>query len=104
MSGTITVQNIQGPTTGSNANQVLIPSGHNLRAKNNVVQVGSYCTGYGSGARLTTSSTSWNTISINGTGQILDNTIKNGANVIGMTKISNSSHLELTFSLGLMSI
>ena len=98
MSGTITVQTIQGPTTGSNANQVLIPSGHNLRAKNNIVQVGSYCTGYGSGARLTTTSTSWNTINIGGTGQILDNTIKNGSNVIGMTKISNSSHLELTFS------
>ena len=32
MSGTITVQNIQGPTTGSNANQVLVTSGHTLHA------------------------------------------------------------------------
>ena len=39
MSGTITVQNIQGPTTGSNANKVLIPSGHTLHAPGHVVQV-----------------------------------------------------------------
>ena len=39
MSGTITVQNIQGPTTGLNANQVLIPSGHSLHAPGHVIQV-----------------------------------------------------------------
>lgn len=39
MSGTITVQNIQGPTTGSNANQVLVPSGHTLHAPGHVIQV-----------------------------------------------------------------
>ena len=39
MSGTITVQNIQGPTTGSNANQVLVPSGHTLHAPGHIVQV-----------------------------------------------------------------
>ena len=30
MSGTITVQNIQGPTSGSDANKVIVPSGHTL--------------------------------------------------------------------------
>lgn len=32
MSGTLTVQNLQGPTTGANANKVIIPSGHTLDA------------------------------------------------------------------------
>ena len=39
MAGTLTVQNIQGPTSGANANQVLIPSGHTLHAPGHVVQV-----------------------------------------------------------------
>ena len=30
MVGTITVQNLQGPSSGANANKVLIPSGHTL--------------------------------------------------------------------------
>lgn len=42
MSGTITVQNIQGPTTGSNANQVLVPSGHTLHSPGHVLQVQQY--------------------------------------------------------------
>lgn len=32
MSGTLTVQNLQGPTTGANANKVIVPSGHTLDA------------------------------------------------------------------------
>ena len=42
MSGTITVQNIQGPTTGSNANKVLVPSGHKLHAPGHIVQVSAF--------------------------------------------------------------
>jgi hypothetical protein len=39
MVGTLTVQNLQGPTSGANANKVIIPSGHTLAAEGHVVQV-----------------------------------------------------------------
>ena len=39
MAGTLTVQNLQGPTSGANANKVLIPSGNNLIATGHVLQV-----------------------------------------------------------------
>ena len=32
--GTLTVQTLQAPTSGANANKVLIPSGHTLDASN----------------------------------------------------------------------
>jgi hypothetical protein len=39
MAGTLTVQNLQGPTSGANANKVIIPSGQELYAAGHVVQV-----------------------------------------------------------------
>jgi hypothetical protein len=39
MAGTLTVQNLQGPTSGSNANKVIVPSSHELYAAGHVVQV-----------------------------------------------------------------
>jgi hypothetical protein len=30
MAGTLTVQNLQGPTSGANANKIIVPSGHTL--------------------------------------------------------------------------
>ena len=39
MAGTLTVQNIEGPSSGSNANTVIIPSGQKLHAPGHVVQV-----------------------------------------------------------------
>lgn len=39
MAGTLTVQNIEGPSSGSNANTVLIPSGQELHAPGHVIQV-----------------------------------------------------------------
>jgi len=38
MAGTLTVQNLQGPSTGANANKVLIPSGQTLHAPGHVIQ------------------------------------------------------------------
>jgi len=32
MAGTLTVQNIQGPTSGDNANKIIVPSGHTFDA------------------------------------------------------------------------
>ena len=39
MAGTLVVQNLQGPSSGANANKVLIPSGQTLYAAGHVVQV-----------------------------------------------------------------
>lgn len=39
MAGTLQVQNLQGPSSGANANKVIIPSGHELHAAGHVVQV-----------------------------------------------------------------
>ena len=39
MASELTVQTIQGPTSGSNANRVIVPSGHELYAAGHVVQV-----------------------------------------------------------------
>ena len=39
MAGTLTVQNLQGPSSGANANTVLLPSGQTLYAPGHVVQV-----------------------------------------------------------------
>ena len=39
MAGTLTVQNIEGPTSGDNANRVIVPSNHELYAAGHVVQV-----------------------------------------------------------------
>ena len=34
--GTLTVQNLQGPTSGANANKVIIPSGQTLEVTDNI--------------------------------------------------------------------
>jgi len=39
MAGTLTVQNIEGPSSGANANTILIPSGQKLHAPGHVIQV-----------------------------------------------------------------
>ena len=55
MSGTIVVQNIQGPTSGANANKVIIPSGQQLYAPGHILQVTTVQTT----VYQTWSSTSW---------------------------------------------
>lgn len=39
MAGTLTVQNIEGPSSGANANKVIIPAGQTLYAPGHVLQV-----------------------------------------------------------------
>ena len=39
MAGTLTVQNIQGPTSGANANKIIVPSGQTLYAPGHILQV-----------------------------------------------------------------
>ena len=38
MASELTVQTIKGPTSGANANTVLVPSGHNLHVPGHVIQ------------------------------------------------------------------
>jgi len=58
MSGTLTVQNLQGPTTGANANKVIVPSGHTLDASQ----------GFTPPAGHVVNVTRWTTTSFNGSG------------------------------------
>ena len=53
MAGTLTVQNLQGPSSGANANTILIPSGQTLHAPGHVLQVQ---TGFKRGVVSTSSS------------------------------------------------
>ena len=39
MAGTLTVQNLQGPSSGANANKIIVPSGQELYAPGHVMQV-----------------------------------------------------------------
>lgn len=38
MAGTLTVQNLQGPSSGANANKIIVPSGHDFIASGQVLQ------------------------------------------------------------------
>ena len=61
-----------------------------------IIKRGSYNTGYGLGSRVITSSSSWNTMNINGTSQAGMNIGKASDDVLTFSKISNKSHLEIT--------
>lgn len=39
MAGTLTVQNLQGPSSGANANKIIVPSGQTLYAPGHVISV-----------------------------------------------------------------
>ena len=97
---TLHVENLKGPTTGSNANKIIVPSGQTLDASGGtitpssgqIVKVATYNTGYGSGARTISSSASWTTIAINGTSNNAVN-CSQASNVITYNKSANSNLL-----------
>ncbi len=62
------------------------------------VKYGSYYTGYGSGARTTTSSQSWTVVNINGTNQHGENIGKFSDDGLTFDKVSDQSHLEISVS------
>ena len=64
-----------------------------------IIKRGSYNTGWGSGARTTTASTSWSTINVNGTDQAGFGIGKFSDDGLTFEKISNKSHLEITINL-----
>ena len=64
-----------------------------------ILSFGSYNSGYGSGARLATTSTSWANLEINGTNQAVFGQItKNSDDSLNYNKTSNSSHLIISIN------
>ena len=88
----------------NNASQITVPTGQkivgtdavSIVAPGQVVNTGSYNTGYGSGARLTTTSTSWNTLNIMGTGAAAFGSCSASSNVITFNKKYNNSQILIT--------
>ena len=101
---TLTVQNIQG--SSSNNNTINVASGHKISGDagsviipGSIISAGTYNTGTGSGARLTTTSTSWQVLEINGTNQATFGRIsKYSDDGLQFNKISNSSHLIISLN------
>ena len=54
MASELIVQTIQGPSSGANANKVIIPSGHTLSAAGHVIQVKTFTSGSSLGTINTT--------------------------------------------------
>ena len=101
MAGTLSVQTIQGLATAADPTTVSIASGHILHAPGHVINFGSYNTGYGSGARLVTTSTSWQTLNINGTDQATFGSLTkhpSNGNVLAFNKKSSNSQLSIVLN------
>ena len=101
---TLTVQNIQG--SSSTSNTINVTSGHKISGDagsifvpGQIISAGTYNTGTGSGARLSTTSTSWVILEINGTNQATFGRIsKYSDDGLQFNKISNSSHLIISLN------
>jgi len=90
---TIYVNNINERTTGNGTDV------NNFRAQGAVINSGTYNTGYGSGAMINTTSTSWQTLRINGTSQAVHGSItKKSADALNFNKISGNSHLIISIN------
>lgn len=102
MAGTLSVQQIQGLASATDPTTVTIPTGHKLVAADTggvispgqVINYGSYNTGYGSGAGLSSTSTSWQTLNIVGTNAAgFGSCSQTISNVITFNKKYNNSQL-----------
>ena len=115
MAGTLSVQQIQGLASAVDPTTVTIPAGHKLVASDTsgslsagqfvpltpgqVINFGSYNTGYGTGAALSSTSTSWQTLNINGTDQVAFGAVSkdpSSDDVIIFNKKYNNSQLSIT--------
>ena len=105
MAGTLSVQQIQGLASAADPTTVTIPTGHKLVATDTggvispgqVINYGSYNTGYGSGAGQQMTSTSWQTLNIEGTNATaFGSCSKSITNVITFNKKYNNSQLIVT--------
>ena len=84
--GTLTVQTLQAPTSGANANKVIIPSGHNLISAGHIIQV-NYGT-HGSSHNIS-NVTSQSSVTINNT------TVRGTTSVTFNRQAANSHFLVL---------
>jgi len=107
MAGTLSVQTIQGLATAPDPTTISIPAGYKLVAADtggivapgSVINFGSYNTGYGSGARLSSNSQTWQTLRINGTNQAPFGSIsKRSSDSLYFNKVSNNSHLAISLN------
>jgi hypothetical protein len=105
MAGTLSVQQIQGLASATDPTTVTIPAGHKLVASDTggvispgqVINFGSYNTGYGSGASLSSTSDSWQSLQIDGTNAAaFGSCSKTIANVITFNKKYNNSQLMVS--------
>jgi len=115
MAGTLSVQQIQGLASAADPTTVTIPTGHKLVASDTsgtlsagqfvpltpgqVINAGSYNTGYGTGAHLSSTSTSWQTLNINGTNQAAFGAVSkdpNSDDVVIFNKKYNNSQILVT--------
>ena len=105
MAGTLSVQQIQGLASATDPTTVTIPTGHKLVAADTggvispgqVINYGSYNTGYGSSAGISSASTSWQTLPIEGTNAAsFGSCSKSITNVITFNKKYNNSQLIVT--------
>lgn len=113
MAGTLSVQQIQGLASAADPTTVTIPTGHKLVAADTsgslsagqfvpltsgqVINFGSYNTGYGSGAGISSTSTSWQTLNIVGTSAAsFGSCSQTISNVITFNKKYNNSQLSVT--------
>jgi len=101
---TLTVQNIQGSSSSSNT--INVASGHKISGDagsifvpGQVISAGTYNTGYGSGARLSGTFTTYSVLEINGTNQATFGGIsKYSDDGLQFNKLSNSSHLIISLN------
>ncbi len=95
---TLTVQTLQAPTSGANANKVLIPSGHNLLAAGHIVQVAQYT----SASNVTNSTTSVVQAMITGTFTLNNssNKVLVTVNCLARAVRSNASGVRLAIYRG----
>ena len=105
MAGTLSVQQIQGLASAADPTTVTIPTGHKLVAADTggvispgqVINYGSYNTGYCSSAGISSNSTSWQTLTIEGTNSAaFGSCLQTLSNVITFNKKYNNSQLIVT--------
>ena len=92
---------VTGRTSSGTPTRMLITSdGYMTKAPSGmVIRSGFYDAGVGAAARTATTSSTFTTLNINGTGQVGHNIGKISDDLLSYTKVSSNSHLQITISL-----
>jgi hypothetical protein len=90
---------IRFKTGGDNERLRITSDGYMTKAPSGmIIRSGFYDTGNGSGASTVVNGTSWQTINLNGTGQVGHNIGKFSTDGLTYNKVSSNSHLNITVS------